>query len=143
MIDQLKYNRKILKILTRMIERYPEQRFTQILTNLNLENCNNRYCEDSKETYEILKEKAKDFKLGASDFLINELTKLCKKYPKISIEYTYDNYNHIVRADNIDEDTLREELFLRMRFISLYPEEGITLRESSSDHITNCLFKYN
>lgn len=151
MIDRLKYNRKILKLLTRMVERYPELRFTQILTNLNLD-CD-RFYEEPNETYERLAKDSKKFRIEASDFLINALDELCKRFPEMSVEYSYNEElkHHIVKTNLCSSNKLAikklaEETALRTNFTYLYPEDRLLFFNFSSNYNmskTNCLFKYN
>ena len=54
MNNRLYYNLKLLHILRRKINENPDLRFQQLLWNLGIENGNDRFYEESKETNEIV-----------------------------------------------------------------------------------------
>lgn len=53
--ERYKYNKKLLDIISRAIEKYTDLRFIQLLWKLNIVNNEDRFYEESKETYNLAK----------------------------------------------------------------------------------------
>lgn len=57
MLKRLENNREIIKILSKIVEAYPDWRFQQILFNLNIVTMGeDRFYEESSETLKKMKE---------------------------------------------------------------------------------------
>jgi len=68
-MDRLDYNRKILEIISEITEMYPDLRFHQVLSLLNMEKIPDRFYEESEVTYKLLVEvvaKLRERKLTAT-----------------------------------------------------------------------------
>ena len=102
------YNLKILDCLRYYIKKYPELRFQQILTNLNLIKVQNPlYNELSKETYKLLDNyinlKNKTDKLNEineEDKNINSENSFIKEYVNKSQKSFEDSIKYALKTDN-------------------------------------------
>lgn len=53
--ERYEYNKKLLDIISQAIEKNPDLRFIQLLWKLNIVNNEDRFHEESKETYNLAK----------------------------------------------------------------------------------------